>query len=58
MKMDQRGFIYFVDRIGDTFRWKGENCSTAEISEIISAHLKHGEVNVYGVQIPGKVTKA
>ena len=43
----------FVDRTGDTFRWKGENCSTNEVGEIINAHPQVHTSNVYGVQIPG-----
>jgi len=37
----------------DTFRWKGENVSTTEVSEIISTYSNITEVNIYGVQIPG-----
>ena len=53
MRKDEKGFFYFVDRVGDTFRWKGENVSTSEISEAICAFpgVKHS--NVYGVTIPG-----
>ena len=35
MRKDEKGFFYFVDRIGDTFRWKGENVATSEVSEAI-----------------------
>ena len=37
MRKDEKGFFYFVDRIGDTFRWKGENVATSEVSEAICA---------------------
>ena len=43
----------FVDRVGDTFRWKGENVSTNEIGEILSQHEDIVLANVYGVEIPG-----
>lgn len=43
----------FVDRIGDTFRWKGENVSTNEIGEILNQHNDVVMSNVYGVEIPG-----
>ena len=49
---------YFVDRIGDTFRWKGENVSTMEVSEVVSAFPGIVEANVYGVAIPGKDGRA
>jgi fatty-acyl-CoA synthase len=53
MRQDRDGYYYFVDRIGDTFRWKGENVSTAEVAEVISACPGIKEANVYGVKVDG-----
>jgi fatty-acyl-CoA synthase len=53
MRKDDRGFFYFVDRIGDTFRWKGENVATSEVSEAIRAFPGIAQAIVYGVAIPG-----
>jgi fatty-acyl-CoA synthase len=53
LRQDSRGYFYFVDRIGDTFRWKGENVSTNEVSEAISVFPGIKEANVYGVAVPG-----
>jgi fatty-acyl-CoA synthase len=53
MRKDARGFYYFADRIGDTFRWKGENVSTSEVSEAVASCPSISEAVVYGVAVPG-----
>jgi len=53
MRKDEAGYFYFVDRIGDTFRWKGENVATSEVSEALCAFPGIQEANVYGVEIRG-----
>jgi fatty-acyl-CoA synthase len=53
MRRDGHGYFYFVDRIGDTFRWKGENVSTGEVGEVLATVRGVREVNVYGVTVPG-----
>jgi acyl-CoA synthetase (AMP-forming)/AMP-acid ligase II len=47
------GWVGFADRVGDTFRWKGENVSTNEVAEILNGVPGVLETNVYGVEIPG-----
>ena len=58
MKTDADGYFYFVDRIGDTFRWKGENVSTHEVSERLLAAPDVKEANVYGVETPNAEGRA
>ena len=52
MRQDAQGFFYFVDRIGDTFRWKGENVSTTELASVIAQVPGVTDVAVYGVEVP------
>ena len=51
MKTDADGYFYFIDRIGDTFRWKGENVSTGEVAERLQTTPGVKEANVYGVAV-------
>jgi fatty-acyl-CoA synthase len=58
MRRDAEGYFYFIDRIGDTFRWKGENVSTTEVSEAMSVFAGIREAAVYGVEVPGHEGRA
>jgi fatty-acyl-CoA synthase len=58
MKMDADQYIYFVDRVGDTFRWKGENVSTSEVEIAISSMPGVKHAIVYGVAVPGQDGRA
>lgn len=53
MRRDEHSYFYFVDRIGDTFRFKGENVATNEVGEVLAAVSGISEANVYGVKVPG-----
>jgi fatty-acyl-CoA synthase len=58
MRQDSDGYFYFVDRIGDTYRWKGENVSTAEVEQRLADAPGVKEVIAYGVPAPGHEGKA
>jgi fatty-acyl-CoA synthase len=53
MKLDEAGFFHFVDRVGDTFRWKGENVATSEVNEAVLDCPGVTDATIYGVEIPG-----
>ncbi|WEW59687.1 long-chain fatty acid transporter fat1 [Emydomyces testavorans] len=52
IRWSPNGLWYFSDRLGDTFRWRSENVSTSEVSEILGNHPDVQEANVYGVEVP------
>jgi fatty-acyl-CoA synthase len=58
VRRDSRGYFYFIDRIGDTYRWKGENVSTSEVAETINTYDDVREATVFGVAIDGHDGKA
>jgi fatty-acyl-CoA synthase len=58
MRRDKRGYFFFVDRIGDTFRWKGENVATSQVAETLTAFPGVVEACVYGVAVPGTEGRA
>jgi fatty-acyl-CoA synthase len=58
LERDRDGYFYFVDRVGDTFRWKGENVATQEVAEALNGCPGVAESAVYGVAVPGSDGRA
>ena len=58
LREDAEGYCYFVDRIGDTYRWKSENVSTQEVADSLGDLSGLELINVYGVQVPGQEGRA
>lgn len=58
MRYDEQDYFYFVDRIGDTYRWKGENVSTAEVADVLADTPGITETTVLGVHVPGQEGQA
>ncbi|XP_067090153.1 long-chain fatty acid transport protein 2-like [Osmerus mordax] len=53
LRIDSDSFVYFQDRVGDTFRWKGENVATTEVADILTMVKCIAQANVYGVHVEG-----
>ncbi|HEY4106245.1 MAG TPA: AMP-binding protein [Polyangiaceae bacterium] len=58
LRRDRDGYFYFVDRLGDGYRWKGENVSALEVERVLSRALEPAKVAVFGVSVPGHPGRA
>ncbi|XP_061532114.1 hsFATP2a_ACSVL_like domain-containing protein isoform X2 [Phycodurus eques] len=58
LRFDDDNFVYFHDRVGDTFRWKGENVATSEVADVLTMARCILEANVYGVKVKGNEGRA
>jgi fatty-acyl-CoA synthase len=58
VRRDADDYFYFVDRVGDTYRWKSENVSTEEVAQILARFPGVAVANVYGVRVPGTEGRA
>jgi fatty-acyl-CoA synthase len=52
LKRDEDDYYYFVDRMGDTYRWKSENISTSEVTSALSSYAGMELLSIYGVHVP------
>lgn len=57
-RRDEDDYFYFIDRMGDTYRWKSENVSTTEVAEVLGAFPDLESITVYGVEVPGEEGRA
>jgi fatty-acyl-CoA synthase len=53
MMLDASGYFHFVDRVGDTFRWKGENVAASEVNQAVMDCPGVVDATSYGVRVPG-----
>jgi fatty-acyl-CoA synthase len=58
LRCDADGYCWFIDRIGDTFRWKSENVSTTEVADVLGDYPGLDAITVYGVKVPGHAGRA
>jgi fatty-acyl-CoA synthase len=58
LRRDRDGYFYFVDRMGDGYRWKGENVSALQVERVLSSRLGSSAVAVFGVSVPGHPGRA
>jgi len=58
MRCDESSFYYFIDRVGDSYRWKGENVATSEVATALTAYCGIIDANVHGVAVAGNDGRA
>jgi putative long chain acyl-CoA synthase len=58
LRRDADGDYWFVDRLGDTYRWKGENVSSAQVTAVLTADPSVAMAAVYGIELPGREGRA